>query len=119
MRSAAFVVAATLGIAASGRAEPFEFSRILQHGYVSINLVTPLNFADAILRADERSSQIEQMCRGIEKSFKRYNWGDNPCNGVDWQANLKTSDGHPLIYASFGNGSHTTLILGGVHPDEL
>jgi len=38
---------------------------------------------------------------------------------VAWQAEFKSNDGHPLIWASFGEGEETTLVLGGVHPDEL
>ena len=59
------------------------------------------------------------MCQKLNHYFKKYKWEDNPCGDVQWKALYKTPSGYPLIYASFGSGEYTTLILSGVHPDEF
>jgi murein peptide amidase A len=66
------------------------------------------------------------LCQQLKLKFKQYNWKLEPCahfseqQEIDvWKYKNFSKKGFPLIYNEFGKGQKTTLILGGVHPDEI
>lgn len=64
-------------------------------------------------------SDIDEFCAKLSHAFKSYGWEKSPCGNVKWQTGGTTAQGHPLIYLVYGEGPQTTLLLSGVHPDEL
>lgn len=58
----------------------------------------------------------------IKKEFKRYRWSSPPINKSSWFYKGKTKGGNAFFYTILGPQKHfedTTLILCGVHPDEI
>lgn len=91
----------------------------LERGYAKIKAVSEFDLSSYSIPSHEQKKAIDQFCSAMAKEFKRYSWNQPPCEGVEWHANLKTDGQHPLLYTTFGDGVNTTLILGGVHADEL
>lgn len=91
----------------------------LDYGFTPIKLVSPTNIDRLILEIPKRAEVIKHFCSSLGQYFAKYNWDLKPCGSVSWKADLRSNNGHPLIYAEFGEGKETTLLLGGVHPDEL
>ena len=91
----------------------------LERGYAKIKAVSEFDLSSYTIPPDQQKSVIEKFCSEMAKEFKRYSWHQAPCEGVEWHAQLKTNGNHPLLYTTFGEGVNTTLVLGGVHPDEL
>jgi protein MpaA len=110
---------AALLVGAEARAQmtvaPGPFAR----GFAPVAFVSPSNFASSVLAAAKKAGQVQEFCAQVRSYYKRYKWAEDPCGKVKWKADLRTKDGHPLIYAEFGRGNETTLLLGGVHGDEL
>lgn len=105
---------------ASQTAHSFTVDRdVLANGFTSIALVSPSNIKDRMIAKSDKRAAIDQLCGDIAVYFRQYGWEEEPCGDVDWQVEMKSKSGHPLIYASFGDGEEATLVLGGVHPDEL
>lgn len=88
-------------------------------GFVSLPLVSPANFAKFMLETDQTARLIQGLCAELSSQFGRYPWERDACGQVPWKAELHSTSGRPLIYSVFGHGEETTLLLGGVHPDEL
>lgn len=66
------------------------------------------------------AKQLETFCAAVEVYYQQYSWKGSPCGqGVSWKAEWRTPNGHPLLWAEFGSGAETTLLMSGVHPDEL
>lgn len=67
----------------------------------------------------------KKLCDSLESKFKEYKWGETHCQYFQWLNVRKTKVGTPLIWTTFGEeGSqaaqnNTTLILCGVHGDEI
>jgi protein MpaA len=87
--------------------------------FTKLPFISPANFADSVLEDQRKASAIKTFCTDVRKYYRKYRWMDDPCGNVRWHAELHTKSGHPLIYAEFGSGQETTLLLGGVHADEL
>jgi protein MpaA len=71
---------------------------------------------------------IGNFCDQVLTTYRSLGWRDSPCAGVPWQFDLRSETGHPLVYwefidreaaASSQRPLQTTLIFGGVHPDEI
>lgn len=88
-------------------------------GFAPIPIISARQLKNFIFDAQAGKSEISRMCAELGDAFKRFRWEKDPCGSVAWKAGLKSNDGRPLIYAEFGSGEETTLLLGGVHPDEL
>lgn len=84
-----------------------------------IYFVSPGNFTKSMIEKDAKQKIIASFCDNVEQTMVKFSWKEKPCAGIPWQADLKTKTGYPLIYAVFGKGKNTTMILGGVHPDEI
>ena len=91
---------------------------LLSTGFSPINFVSPENIVHSVITKEDAAETIAHFCKALEIYFSKYKWEKDPCGAVAWKASLKTHNGHPLIYAEFGDGEETTLLLGGVHPDE-
>lgn len=70
------------------------------------------------LRPEQKDQKIAELCDELKATFQRYGW-KKACSDVAWKADLVSVNGYPLIYAEFGNKGESTILLGGVHPDEL
>ena len=91
----------------------------LDRGYAKIKTVSEYNLSSYTISSQEQKKIVSAICSKLALKFRNYSWQQPPCEGVQWKAHLKTELQNPLLYASFGEGENTTLILGGVHPDEL
>jgi protein MpaA len=90
--------------------------------FTPIAFVSPATFASSLVASAQKDDMIRDFCATMRGYYKRYKWTDEPCGKVKWKADLRSKEGHPLIYAEFGAsaaGAETTLFLGGVHADEL
>ncbi|WP_338636184.1 M14 family zinc carboxypeptidase [Spirobacillus cienkowskii] len=70
--------------------------------------------------------QIAELCQHIDIVYKKLMWGKSPCISIPWKYEFVSEHGRPLIYWEFYDPlrdavtkKNITLILGGVHPDEL
>lgn len=87
--------------------------------FAPIPIVSPQQLHKFLINQNDMTSGITDLCASLRQPFKRYGWEKNPCGNVTWKASFKSPGNRPLIYAEFGKGDETTLVLGGVHPDEL
>lgn len=94
------------------------YEPIVTAGMTPIAVVSGDNLGDFVLPAKEKDAAVARFCQRVAVHFKKYRWDKKPCGTVTWQAHFLSASKHPLIYATFGAGEHTTLVLGGVHPDE-
>lgn len=90
----------------------------IEKGFAKLNFVSEKNMEGHQLVPAQKDQTIRAFCKDLVQKFQKYKWPDDPCV-VQWSADLKTAKGYPLLYTSFGEGPNITLILGGVHPDEL
>jgi murein peptide amidase A len=75
-----------------------------------------------------KQKRIDTLCERVEQEYRALRWGKSPCRAVPWSFTRISERGYPLVYFEF-NGlrspkyqsgtDETTLVLGGVHPDEL
>lgn len=93
--------------------------KLLMKALTDIPYVSPLNLSNFELSQNEKSKALKSYCKTLKKYYGKYNWKENPCGETKWDVELKSVQGHPLIYKTFGSGENVTLVLGGVHPDEL
>jgi protein MpaA len=84
-----------------------------------IFFVSPANVNQAVIDKAAKEKLIASFCAEIDAAMLRFKWKERSCSSFPWKADLKTKEGRPLIYAVFGTGTNTTLVLGGVHPDEI
>ncbi|MCX6115953.1 MAG: M14 family zinc carboxypeptidase [Proteobacteria bacterium] len=90
--------------------------------FIEFPVVTVQKFHSFEIPLKSATTEVNSFCERVKQSYVPYNW-DFHREGCDstlpWKAHLKSHAGSPLIYAEFGTGENTTLILGGVHPDEI
>ncbi len=83
------------------------------------------NFSETLLDSLDKPESFDEevfkknFCQNLDKKFKEFNWPQGLCDNLNWKIEGLTKEGNPLIYVSLGEGKVTTLILSGVHPDEL
>lgn len=91
--------------------------------FISLPMVLRENFQNFVMDGQTDSAAIKTLCQLVASHYSTFKW--NPIQegcGADrirWETKFKSPAGNPLIYAVFGSGEMTTLLLGGVHPDEL
>ncbi|MGE0171478.1 MAG: M14 family zinc carboxypeptidase [Oligoflexales bacterium] len=100
------------------RADFYPVPEMMDKGFAKSQSVSIKNYSRFVVTAKEKEKLLVDFCERLSIYFAKFKWDKDPCGKVDWQTSLKTYNGHPLIYAVFGKGSQTTLLLGGVHPDE-
>jgi murein peptide amidase A len=92
---------------------------VLGHSFTSIQIVDDLKLQKHLISDSESEKYIEHFCKGVAPYFKKYGWETDPCGTVEWRVKFRTKNGHPLIYAVFGEDGPTTLVMSAVHPDEM
>ena len=124
LRSKPAVVLAILFGSSMVSAQGFRItSEPMKEAFVTIPAVLHDNFQSFVLPPAFAQTSIQSFCRQLATMYSHFKWnaaveGCGPGN-VPWRSQLKSHGGNPLIYAEFGRGTSTTLILGGVHPDEM
>jgi protein MpaA len=65
----------------------------------------------------------QKFCGLINQYFKKYKWGNSYCEREAWQSESNSVLGTPLVWSVYGENTEknteTTLILCGVHGDEV
>jgi murein peptide amidase A len=96
---------------------------VTNEAFLSLPTVLRSNFKDFVIAAQGEQSPVKALCDRLSKRYGVFRW--NPVSDgctdskVEWQTRLKSNDGNALLFAEFGKGEMTTLILSAVHPDEL
>jgi len=67
----------------------------------------------------EGQSNLKKFCDRLKTEFKRYKWQQNPCGKSPWLTYGTSPGGYPLTFLEIGADGPVTLILSGVHPDEI
>jgi murein peptide amidase A len=76
-------------------------------------------------KGHEITAPIKNYCSELEKKFSEYKWGRPSCEHFNWNHVRNSNLGTPLIWTVFGDesnttaASNTTLVLCGVHGDEI
>lgn len=70
------------------------------------------------------NSEVQKVCTDLDGKFAEYKWGEAQCNQFQWINVRKSKAGTPLIWTTFGEENtkaqaNTTLVLCGVHGDEI
>lgn len=71
------------------------------------------------------TSGVKKFCDQLDIKFKEYRWGPTNCEDFNWHHVRNSNLGTPLVWASFGeekdidSGINTTVIMCGVHGDEI
>lgn len=72
--------------------------------------------------------KVEKYCSKIDRYFNKYQWGKSNCDDYSWHHVRSSYLGNPIIWFVYGDESkkstakspkNTTLILCGVHGDEI
>lgn len=113
------LVIAPFALASLGQAQMSLAPQTFAQSFVPMVVVSPANFAESLVAESKHAAAIKNFCTALRTHYRRYHWPDDPCGTVKWRADLRSRGGYPLIFAEFGRGAKTTLILGGVHADEL
>lgn len=89
----------------------------------------PVTFLQVFNQNHENNilKNIVNTCSRVDFVYKKLAWGESPCLSLPWKYDFVSELGRPLLYWEYlSSDSHdsfekknTTLILGGVHADEL
>ena len=122
-RSLALVIGACAFVSTAQAYELRTTDQVTKEAFITLPTVLRDNFKDFVVPANADQGSVKALCNQVATTYATFKWrpategcGDK---GLPWQSNLKSAGGHSLIFAEFGKGSMTTLILSGVHPDEL
>jgi len=96
---------------------------------IFFGLVNPILAQDDVpsmpkLETPALSTPIEKFCQNLGNKFSDYKWGEPRCEDFTWNHVRNSNLGTPLIWTTFGQETeatkdNTTLILCGVHGDEI
>lgn len=76
-------------------------------------------------KREQKAKALKAYCAKTDESFKRFGWGDSHCEDYRWNFVRTSVNGDPLIWKTFGSPApegdqtETTLIMCGVHGDEI
>jgi len=125
-RQAAQLVIALSWYAAAPNSLAAEFrttDQVTNEAFLSLPTVLRSNFKDFVIAAQGEQSPVKALCERLAKRYATFRWNSvsDGCTDskVEWQTKLKSKNGNALLFAEFGKGEMTTLILSAVHPDEL
>lgn len=83
----------------------------------------PKDMGPNYVAREERQKKIAAFCKKVDKRFNKYAWGKSKCETYPWHFVRTSVKGDPLLWMAFGDQSEkrreTTLILCGVHGDEI
>ena len=71
-----------------------------------------------------QKNDLMKYCQKIQSYFDKYSWGKSRCRSQNWIFVRKSVKGNPLIWKVYGSeenikGKESTLIMCGVHGDEI
>ncbi len=112
----------------TGAALPFEFSQFNKHIFPILGM--PIHFSQGMENSQHASElkNIVETCAKVDSIYSKLGWGKSPCLDLPWKYEFVSELGKPLLYWEYSSCSsigedadkkNTTLILGGVHADEL
>ena len=84
-----------------------------------IPFISSSNYTDFLMEEARKKSAVTELCNAVDRQFIQFSWEKKPCGLIPWETDYKTVKNNPLLYATFGSGPETTVIISGVHPDEL
>lgn len=74
----------------------------------------------------KNSLKVKKYCKKIDQYFTKYKWGKSHCEDYSWNHVRNSYLGHPIVWHIMGDEQlhkvtpqNTTLILCGVHGDEI
>ncbi len=67
----------------------------------------------------QEKTNLRNFCQRLAQEFRRYGWEQTPCGSAPWLIYGNSPKGHPLAFLEIGADGPVTLILSGVHPDEI
>ncbi|MES2614261.1 MAG: M14 family zinc carboxypeptidase [Bdellovibrionota bacterium] len=78
-------------------------------------------------RENKILKNIVDVCARVDYVYKKLVWGESPCLSLPWKYDYVSELGKPLLYWEYSSGNvaddfekkNTTVILGGVHADEV
>ena len=82
-----------------------------QQGWISLDYTKPVSIDSAAYR-------IKSFCQTLNEEFDRMQWKKIRCQNADWQTEMQSVRGHPLLYTVVGDQLPTSLLLCSVHSDE-
>lgn len=114
-------------LSARGSTEAFpveDFSRFLEIQFAQqLHLYQPSPTIPAQIPAALR---LRTFCKNLDARFKNFGWDKSGCADAPWLFDRMSESGNPLMYWEFRSDKFdnslfqtTTLVLGGVHPDEI
>lgn len=70
------------------------------------------------------SLKIQNFCKKLDKKFATYNWKNSYCERFKWNSVRSSHFGNPIMWTTlegkeYTKDSKTTLLMCGVHPDEI
>jgi protein MpaA len=102
----------------SARGDTLIDNSFLSLGTAPRSISSVESFARNVPEAQRAKEITASLCQNLSTLFSRRGWEKNPCGEVSWRVGGTTVKGHPLLYAVFGQGHETTMVLNAVHPDE-
>lgn len=80
--------------------------------------------AHAQVTSHTLTPEVSGFCTKLNKKFNDYKWGSATCELFKWNNVRKSAKGTPLVWTVFGeentaSSQNTTLVLCGVHGDEI
>jgi protein MpaA len=74
--------------------------------------------------AETLTPALKSFCDKLQGKFNDYHWGNHECDKYKWNHVRNSNLGTPLVWITFGEektpaAENTTLILCGVHGDEI
>ena len=99
----------------------------LSRFFISLTLITFASFAhvEAPRAPYPLTEPLKKYCAQLDDKFKDYKWGKSDCANFQWNHVRNSNLGTPLIWTVFGEekdpvaNANTTLIMCGVHGDEI
>lgn len=91
---------------------------------VGVSVFDAIGAADAIRKVQ----RIAALCDRIDQRYRSLGWRKSPCSSIPWTYDRVSEQGYPLIYWDYSGlnwargdapPDESTLVLGGVHADEL
>lgn len=90
-----------------------------------VKMITPVKKM-VVFKRPKNTSVVRKYCKKINKNFLSWGWGNSKCLDFKWHHVRNSVKGDPLMWATFGDekahrikAKDTTLILCGVHGDEI
>lgn len=97
----------------------------MHHSFIRLSLCSSLAlFSLSALAQSPLTPAVANFCQKLDHKFKEYNWGEPRCEDFQWNHVRNSNLGTPLIWVTFGEeappaSENTTLVLCGVHGDEI